>query len=75
MLPKTRSFFFHFNKPASAKAKKPQISLHYHGACYIVDNIICNVPTRGHVRKSQPVFIMVGKCRSIVVENNIATLE
>ncbi len=65
-----KSFFFHYNKPASQRAKKPQISVHYDKTCYIVDNIECHVPTEGRIRKRQPYFVMVGKCTSFILLKN-----
>lgn len=57
----SRSFFFHFNKPASRAAGKPKITVHHAGVCHIVDNVVCSVPTKGRVRKTQPVFVMTGR--------------
>lgn len=65
-------FFFHFNKPASQRAGKPQISLHYKGACHIVDNLVCNVPTWGRLSKRQPRFVMVGDAAEIQLDNDAA---
>lgn len=70
-----RSLFFHYNKPASQKANKPQISLHYYGTCYIVDSIICDVPTSGKIRKIQPYFIMTGKCTIFEIIDKIGYLR
>ena len=70
-----KSFFFHYNKPASSKAGKPQITIHYNKQCLIVDNLICNVPTFGRLRNSQPRFVVAGKCNSLVIENGIATIN
>ena len=56
-----RAFFFHFNKPASKAAGTPKISVHTKGKCYIVDNVECEVPTKGRHQKRQPHFIMTGR--------------
>lgn len=56
-----RLFFFHYNKPASQRAKKPQISVHWRGACHIVDNIDVRVRCFGRIRNRQPYFVMVGR--------------
>ena len=69
------SFFFHYNKPASKAANKPQISLHYKKTCYILDNIICKVPTQGKIRKQQPFFVMSGKYKEIIIKDNIAYIS
>jgi hypothetical protein len=70
---KQYSFFFHYNKPQSTKVGKPQISIHYRKTCYIVDNIVCNVPTWGYIKKDQPRFVIKGK-GTISFTNNIATI-
>lgn len=68
------AFFFHYNKPASQRVGKQQISVHHKGCCYIVDNVECNVPTKGRLRKTQPRFVMAGKCNHLVIKNGIAKL-
>jgi hypothetical protein len=65
-------FWFHYNKPASRAAGKPQVSIHYRGSCYVVDNIECDVPIWGHINKRQPYFVMKGKCSSMVIAKNRA---
>ena len=67
-------FWYHYNKPASKKAGKPQITIHYNDQCIIVDNLICKVETYGHIRKAQPFFVVKGKCKEIKIENKIATI-
>ena len=70
---KPRVFFYHYNKPASLKAGKPQISVHYNKTCYVVDNICCGVPTWGHINKSQPRFVVKGR-GILVLSDKIATI-
>lgn len=60
------AFFFHFNKPKSKAAGKPQITLHFLDTCYIVDNLGCEVMTYGRINKRQPFFVMTGKATKIV---------
>ena len=67
-------FWFHYNKPASKKMGKPQITIHYNNQCIIVDNLICKVETFGHIKKSQPYFVIKGKCKEIKIDNKIATI-
>lgn len=74
MTTKPRVFFFHYNKPTSQRVGKAQISVHYKNTCHIVDNVICNVPTYGHISKRQPRFVMKGKAQKLVIENNIAKI-
>lgn len=69
-----RSFWYHYNKPATQKAGKPQITLHYQGACHIIDNIICNVKTMGRIRKSQPRWVIAGKAKEVTFKNKVAEI-
>lgn len=69
-----RAFYFHYNKPASQRAGKVQLSLHYKGVCYLVDNISCYVSTAGRVRSSSPRFVMSGKASEIRFRNGIAEI-
>ena len=69
------AFFFHYNKPASKKAGKPVISLHYQKQCHLVHNVVVNVPTQGKIRKTQPFFVMIGKANQIEIIDSIAYLS
>ncbi len=70
-----RSFWFHYNKPASSSAQKPQITLHYKGACLVIDNIVVNVKTQGRIRKTQPRWVIAGKTKEIIIKDGIATIN
>lgn len=70
-----RIFWFHYNKPESNFAGKPQITVHYNNVCYLVDNIFIHVKTFGHINKRQPYFVIKGKCNKINIRNNIAYVE
>lgn len=72
---KLKNFFFHYNKPESKKAGKPIISVHYNNTCFFVENIICEVTTRGKINKRQPFFVIAGKCSNFTVENNVARIQ
>lgn len=63
---KTRVFFFHYNKPASRTANAPKMTVHYKGACHIVDHIICDVSTHTHHNKRQPHVVLKGKAHDIL---------
>lgn len=69
---KLRNFFFHYNKPLSRKAQKPILSIHYNKKCLFVENIICKVPTKGKIRKTQPYFVLCGKTKEILIKDKIA---
>lgn len=68
-------FWFHFNRPATLKANKVQITLHYNKKCHIVDGLECYTETRSKIRKEQPIFVMRGRCNNITFNNNIAYIE
>ena len=68
-------FWFHFNKPATLKSGKVKITLHYDKKCYIVEALNCTVPTVSKINKTQPRFVMRGRCYGITFNNNIAYIE
>lgn len=70
-----RIFFFHYNKPLSQKAGKPIISIHYKNQCMFVENVVCQVPTWGHISKAQPRFVVKGKASKIEVKDKIAYIS
>ncbi len=72
---KKRVVWFHFNKPASLSKGKPQISIHYNKTCYIVDNVVCQIPTYGHIQKCQPRFIMKAKCNKFEIKDNVGYIN
>lgn len=72
---KAYSFFFHFNKPASQREGKVQVSVHYKDTCHIVDNVECKVHCEGRISKRQPRFAMRGKAERVTIKNNIAVIE
>jgi hypothetical protein len=65
-------FWFHYNKPKSRLSQSPKMTIHYKGACHIVDHINCNVFIKTHHRNSQPHIVIKGKANSIELkkENN-----
>jgi hypothetical protein len=70
-LSKPRRFFFHFNKPASAKAKTPKMSVHVNNKCFIVDKIDCRVPTESKTNKRQPRVVMQGFANTFTLVHEI----
>ncbi len=68
-------FFFHYNKPASTRAGKPQVTVHFRGACHILDNVLINVPTYGKLREKQPRFVIAGECDTLTIDNGVGTLS
>lgn len=70
---KPRVFFYHYNKPASQAAKRPQISVHYKGVCHIVDNLQVFARSQGHINKRQPYFVMKG-LGHVAIRDNVAII-
>ena len=69
-------FWFHYNKPSSKKAGKPQISVHVQKTCHIVDNIDVRVPTHGRINlKRQPHFVVVGDAKKYKVVKGTMVIE
>lgn len=61
-------FWFHYNKPASKKAGRPKLTIHFRGKCQIVDEIICSRPTYTEERSQQPRCVVKGKTTSIEID-------
>ena len=74
MLNEKVRIFYHYNKPASNAAGRPQLSIHYKKQCFIVDGIECNVPTKSKIRAKQPRVVIAGKA-NLRVEDGIGILE
>ena len=71
---KKYSFFYHYNKPASRVAGRPQLSIYYRGQCHIVDAVELRVNTWSKVRKTQPHVVICGK-GTLRVEDKKGILE
>jgi len=56
-----KAFWFHYNKPASQAAGCPILTVHYEGACHLVESIRCSAPIETRIRKMQPRCVMAGK--------------
>lgn len=67
---KTRSFFFHYNKPASLASGTPKLSVHYNRKCMIVDHIVCNVHTYSNHRRTQPRCVIRGKAHQVALSES-----
>lgn len=72
---KPRVFFYHYNKPMSQRRGKPVISVHYKNQCLMVDNIVCDVKTWGHIRTTQPRFVVKGKATSVEIKDGVAYIS
>ncbi len=69
-----KSFWYHYNKPASNKAGRPQVTLHYNGQCLIIDHIKCGVPTYSRARNTQPRWVMCGKANDITIIDRVGVI-
>lgn len=54
-------FFFHYNKVAK------QMSVHFRGTCYIVNNVECRVPCETKWNKRQPRLVMRGMASDVTI--------
>jgi hypothetical protein len=68
-------FWFHYNKPASKKVGRPQITIHFNKQCCIVDNLVCNVKTFGRTKNQQPYFVIAGDADTIEIKKKIAYIK
>jgi hypothetical protein len=70
-----RVFYFHYNKPASAAAGAPRLSVHFAGVCHIVNGVDCRVPTWSRNRRTQPRCVIAGRARSVTLEGGRAEIQ
>lgn len=75
MIPRTRVFWYHYNKPASLAAGRNRWSVHYLGRCYVVDDLDIRVPARSRARKRQPRAVMCGRCNQLQVTKGVAVIS
>ncbi len=68
-------FFIHYNKPETQRRGKVTISVHHKHVCHMVDNVVCQVPTEGKINRTQPFFVMQGKCQEVLINKGIAYIQ
>lgn len=69
---KQKTFWFHYNKPASRAQGCNVLTIHWEGACHLANAVSIHVPhIESHTRKSQPHCVIRGKATSV----DIRTLE
>lgn len=61
-----KRFWYHYNKPASKKAGRPVLSVHYEDRCQQVHMVKCKVDTETQARKRQPFCVVRGWCEGII---------
>jgi hypothetical protein len=62
-------FFYHYFK------QKKRMSIHFRGACTVVDNVVCKVPCETKWNKTQPNLVMRGYASAVSIEDGIATIS
>lgn len=62
-------FYYHYNKPAK------KMSVHFRQVCYIVDDIICNVPCETKWNETQPYVVMRGHAEQVIIKKNTAYIK
>jgi len=67
-----RRFWFHYNKPASAKQGRPLLTLHYLDKCHLVEALEITTPTETHNRKRQPRVVVRGWATGVKLEGEKA---
>jgi hypothetical protein len=55
--------------------KKNKMTIHFKKSCYIVNNVICNVPCETKWKSTQPKLVMQGFATNIRFENNVGIIE
>lgn len=64
-----RRFFFHYFRAKRA------MSVHYCGACYVVNQIVCDVPCETKWNKRQPYLVMQGFANMVTIEDGVAYIR
>ena len=57
-------FFFHYYK------QKGMMSVHFKKKCFIAKNVVCTAPCTTKWNKTQPMLVMQGFAREIIVDKN-----
>jgi hypothetical protein len=69
--PKPKRFFYHYNKPESLKRQRNVITIHWEGACRMVNKIkTIGIDVESHDQKRQPRCIMRGFAASVIIAHN-----
>ena len=68
--PKTKTFFYHYNKPLSRKCGYDILTVHFNNTCFPVRDIKCHVYTESRHRKTQPYCVIAGRASSVTIDDN-----
>ena len=63
---KTYRFFYHYFRGKKA------MSIHFKGACYVVDDIKCGVPCETKWNRRQPYLVMRGYAHDVKIISGVA---
>lgn len=66
-----KTFWVHYNKPASRKAGRNKLTVHFGGMCHIVNGVKIGVPTHSYDRTTQPRCVIKGRANHISIKNGI----
>jgi hypothetical protein len=68
---KPKRFFYHYNKPASLSFGKNVITIHWEGACHLVNKIkTIGLDVESHDQKRQPRCVMRGFATNVIFAHN-----
>lgn len=62
-------FFYHYFRGKKA------MSVHFRGACYVVNDIKCDAPCETKWRKRQPYLVMQGFANNVEIKNGVAKIS
>ena len=62
-------FFYHYYK------QKKRMSIHFKGACHVVDNVECLVPCETKWNKTQPQLVMRGWAKELDIVDGVGKLS
>lgn len=63
--PKPRTFWFHYNKPASKAQGRNVLTVHWMGKCHLVNSLSCDGHIETVARRQQPRCILKGMATDI----------
>ena len=66
---KSYRFFYHYYRQLK------RMSVHFKGKCYVVQNIVCDVPCETKFNRTQPYLVMRGFARSVRISDDIAYIS
>lgn len=69
---KKHPFFFYYNREEAQNTGIPKLTLHIEGKNITLNNIQVKVPIKGHIRNSQPCFVLKGYTKRYQIIDEIA---